>query len=103
MVDLRVFPTVPEVGLIGIVYDKAVSQKNPETLGRQTVVLVDLGNPLREGVDKVVNRVAQRQFNQQIVGKYARDFPSERLVVSVSVVVWYEPAHLRVQTQLHLH
>src|SRR5438876_1075525 len=57
MVDIGILPPVPEIGLIGVVYDKAVSQKNAEPLRGQPVVLVDLGNPLGEGVHQVVNRV----------------------------------------------
>src|SRR6267378_4538564 len=48
MIDIGVFPPVPEIRLIGVVYDKPVSQKNAEPLRGQPVVLVDLGDPLWE-------------------------------------------------------
>src|SRR5207253_9708427 len=77
MVNLWVFPSIPQVRLVGIVYDKPVSQKNSEPLRREAVVLVDLGNAAREGIDKVVDRVRQRDFNERMVRKNARDFPPE--------------------------
>src|SRR6267143_6067203 len=48
MMNIGVLPPVPEIGLIGVVYDKAISQKNAEPLRGQPVVLVDLGYPFRD-------------------------------------------------------
>ena len=82
----RVFPSVPEIRLVGVVYDKPVSQKNAESLGGQAVVLVDLGEPSRKNVHEVVNRVRQRHLNHRMVGKHARDLAAERFVHPVVVV-----------------
>src|SRR5207302_677845 len=80
VVDLGVLPPVAQVRLIGIVYDQTVTQKNAEPLRRQAVVLVDLGDALRERIGYVIDRVCQRNFNERVVGKHARDLASERLV-----------------------
>ena len=99
MIDIGVFPPVPEIRLIGVVYDKPVSQKNAEPLRGQPVVLVDLGDPLWKGVHEVVNRVRQRHLNQRMVRKDARDLAAERLVHPVVVVGVQKAALLEVAPQ----
>ena len=95
-----VFPSVPKIGLIGVVYDKAVSQKNAEPLRRQPVVLVDLGDALRERVHEVVNRVRQRDLNHRMVRKDAYDLPPERRVHAVVVVGMQETALLQIAAEI---
>src|SRR2546430_7976577 len=96
VVDLGVLPPVAQVRLIGIVYDQTVTQKNAEALRRQAVMLVDLGEALRELIRYVIDGVCQRDFNEGVVRKDAGDLASERLVHSVVVVRVEEPTLLEV-------
>src|SRR5437660_217169 len=92
-------PPVAQVRLIGIVYDQPVTQKNAEPLGREAVVLVNLRDPLRELIRYVIDRVRQRDFNEGVVGKHARDLAPERLVHPIVVVGMEETALLEVAAQ----
>src|SRR5437588_2897536 len=99
VVDLGILPPVAQVRLVGIVYDQAVAQKDPEPLGRQPVVLVDLGDPLREVVHHMVDGMAQRHFNERVIREHAGDLAPERLVHAVVVVGVEESSLLQVATQ----
>src|SRR5439155_1462869 len=94
-----ILPPVPQVRLIGIVYDQTVAQKDPEPLSRQPVVLMDLGNPLGEVVNDMVDRMIQRHFNERVIREHAGDLTPERLVHAVIVVGMEESTLLQVAAQ----
>ena len=99
MVDIGVLPPVVQVRLVVIVHHQPVPEKDTEALRRQPVVLLDLGGPLRQIVNHVVDGVAQGHLHQGMVREDARDLAPERLVHAVIVVGVQEPALLEPATQ----
>src|SRR5438034_2309939 len=100
VVDLGILPPVTQVGLIGIVHDQPVAQKDTETLRRQAIMLVDLGDAPGEVVHQVIDGVAQRDLNQGMIGEDARDLTAEGLVHAVVVVGVQEAPLLEPASQL---
>src|SRR2546422_11032296 len=78
-----------------IVHHQPVPEKDTEAQRRQPVVLFDLGGPLRQIVDHVVDGMTQGHFHQGMVGEDARDLAAERLVRS-------EEPTSELQSRLHL-
>jgi hypothetical protein len=86
VVDLGIFPAVPEITRKGVIHREAVSEEDPESAGRKPVVLVNLRNALREVVHDVVDRVVHRHVDERPIRKNALDLPPKTLIKPIIVV-----------------
>ena len=96
VMDLRVFPSIAEIGLIGVVHGEPAVEENSETLRGLVVVHVDLGDPAGKVVDEMVNRMIERNFDQRVVWKESRQLSPDRYVHAVVVIGMQESALLQV-------
>lgn len=86
LVHFRILPAITKIGLIAVIHRKSFPHENAETLGRFSIVLVDLGNAFRKVVHHVIHRVSKRDIDKRPVGKYTLDFAPEAGIESIVVV-----------------
>ena len=99
VIDLGIFPAVPEIAREAVVHREAVAEEDAEAASGKPVVLVDLRQPLREIVDEVIDRMRQRDVNERPIGEDALDLATEALVEPVVVVDVQKAAALQILAQ----
>src|SRR5689334_19481469 len=99
VVDLGIFPAVPEIAGEGVIHRETVSEEDPEAPGREPVVLVNLRNALRKVVNDVVDRVVERDVDQWPIRKDTFDLPPKTFIKPVIVVDVQEAAARQILAQ----
>ena len=100
VVDVGVFPSVAEVALPG---EEAYQPPLPDeaiAAGRQVVVLVDFGQPVREVVSLVVDGVGEGQLYKVQLGKHLFHLWDDEFFEPVVVVDVQETAAYKVVAQV---